>query len=360
MRVAISSRPGEWLLATAVADSTVKLWSYKHKENVLQCTQTIMLNRGFCFTLKLTRLPNAEQVLLAFSTDDRNIDLWVNSVDNQQTFQHVHKLKTISYACVEEMREKVLNNKSDICNVLDVGDIRMEECPVCKILVRHQRRLGFIRARRLDKTLIMWQFSKEEGIWMEKVCLGEVGGCSLGFFSGKFSSDGCSVLGHCYEGEYLLSVSADQTTRIHAPWRQLGCKRETWHELARPQVHGYDIQALALLTRYRYASRTQEKIVRIFQAPSNFVEKFKFISKVENDPEDLVLENLPEGASVPCLGLSNESVYNTPRGESLETSYIKDEYPENYFVSRSFETPPQEETLKQNTLWHTEALRTRL
>uniref|UniRef100_A0A1B0FJH2 Elongator complex protein 2 n=1 Tax=Glossina morsitans morsitans TaxID=37546 RepID=A0A1B0FJH2_GLOMM len=146
---------GEWLLATAAADSTVKLWSYKHQKNVLQSVQTISLNRGFCFTLKLTRLPNTEQVLLIFSTDDRNIDLWVNSVDNKQTFQQVHKLKGhedwvrgLDFAEVKDglllascsqdnsirlwrlcsrSKEQVLNNKSDVFNVLGVGDIRMEE-----------------------------------------------------------------------------------------------------------------------------------------------------------------------------------------------------------------------------------------
>ncbi|KAI9576037.1 probable elongator complex protein 2 [Glossina fuscipes] len=430
---------GEWLFATAAADSTVKLWSCRHKENVLQCFQTILLNRSFCFTLKLTRLSKAEQVLLAFTTDDRNIDLWVNSADVKQTFQHVHKLKGhedwvrgLDFANVEDGlllascsqdnfirlwrlsprgEEQVLNNRSEVFNVLGVGDMRMEEkivqfgkswyaISVESVLYGHEDWVYGVHWHKsknhdlcllsssIDKTLIIWQFSEEEGIWMEKVRLGEVGGCSLGFFGGKFSTDGCSVLGHSYEGalhiwskspnnenlwtpqvvvgghfddvrnlawerqgEYLLSGSADQTTRIHAPWRQSGCKEETWHELARPQVHGYDIQALALLTRYRFATGAQEKIVRIFQAPSNFVENFKFISKVENDSDDLVLESLPEGASVPCLGLSNKGVYNIIRGESLETSHIKDEYPENYFVSHSFETPPQEETLKQNTLW---------
>uniref|UniRef100_A0A1A9WBK9 Elongator complex protein 2 n=1 Tax=Glossina brevipalpis TaxID=37001 RepID=A0A1A9WBK9_9MUSC len=430
---------GEWLLATTAADSTIKLWSYKCNENVVQCIQTLSLNSGFCFTLKLTWLSKADQVLLAFSTDNGSIDLWVNSANMKRNFQPVHKLmghedwvRGLDFVEVEDellvascsqdnfirlwrlsprSEEQVLSNKSNNFNILCAGDIRMEEkivhfknswyaISVESVLYGHEGWVYGVHWHKsknqdlrllsssIDKTLIIWQFSKEAGIWIEKVRLGDVGGHSLGFFGGKFSTDGCSVLGHSYEGalhlwtklpknenlwvpqvvvgghfdevrdlawdrkgEYLITVSADQTTRIHAPWRQSECKEESWHELARPQVHGYDIQALALLTRYRFASGAQEKIVRIFQAPANFVENFKFISKIENDPEDILLETLPEGASVPSLGLSNKAVYNTTKSEPLETRHVKDEYPENYFVAVSFETPPQEETLKQNTLW---------
>lgn len=34
-----------------------------------------------------------------------------------------------------------------------------------------------------------------------------------------------------------------------------------------------------------------------------------------------------------------------------KSSTAKDEYPDNYFVPITLQTPPQEETLMQNTLW---------
>jgi len=34
-------------------------------------------------------------------------------------------------------------------------------------------------------------------------------------------------------GEYILSTSSDQTTRLHARW--LRDKLESWHEFSRPQ-----------------------------------------------------------------------------------------------------------------------------
>lgn len=57
----------------------------------------------------------------------------------------------------------------------------------------------------------------------------------------------------------------------------------SWHELARPQVHGYDIQCLAILSRYQYASGAEEKVVRLFKAPGNFIENFQRICGIKED-----------------------------------------------------------------------------
>lgn len=180
----------------------------------------------------------------------------------------------------------------------------------------------------IDKSIIIWAPS-EDGVWMEQVRVGEVGGNSLGFYGGKFSSDGKSIFGHSYQGgfhiwhqlannenlwspgviigghfdevrdlawapngEFLLSVSADQTTRIHAPWRRSNDESDemvTWHELARPQVHGYDMQTIAILSRYKFASGAEEKIVRTFQASANFIENFRRITGAQTDAEGDVL-----------------------------------------------------------------------
>lgn len=375
---------GEWLLATAAADSTIKLWSFTAgvtEEPV--CKQTLLLNTGFCFTLRLTLLPKSEQILLAFTADDESVALWAEDLkepaNDEIKFQPVHKLlghedwvRGLDFVregddlllasssqdnfirlwrIAPRTADQVVNNKVDIFNLLDeaTGEIRVEEkilqlssdswyaISLESVLYGHdnwvygvqwykspEQSLSLLSAS-IDKTLIIWQPSEESGIWMEKVRLGEVGGNSLGFFGGKFSSNGKSVLGHSYQGgfhfwqqsedneslwlpqvnvgghfgevrdlawepkgEYLMSVSADQTTRIHAPWRH---DSETWHELARPQVHGYDMQALALLSRYKFASGAEEKIVRTFQASANFIENFRRITKVEEDKEgDELLE----------------------------------------------------------------------
>lgn len=66
-----------------------------------------------------------------------------------------------------------------------------------------------------------------------------------------------------------------------------------------------------------------------------------------------MISDLPKGASVPSLGLSNKAVFNLDStGDSnLIQKREDDMYPENYFVPTELNSPPQEETLMQNTLW---------
>lgn len=108
----------------------------------------------------------------------------------------------------------------------------------------------------LDKTMIIWECDPQIGLWLERVRVGEVGGNTLGFYGGMFGPTGSSILGYSYHGAFhmwncsedglwepvvtvgghfgevvdlawdpeggmfLMSVSADQTTRVHAPWCQ--------------------------------------------------------------------------------------------------------------------------------------------
>ncbi|KAJ1021089.1 hypothetical protein NDA16_003875 [Ustilago loliicola] len=77
-------------------------------------------------------------------------------------------------------------------------------------------------------------------------------------------------------GEYLLSCSDDQTTRLHArPMQRQGqpldSKTATWHEVARPQSHGYDLHSVSWLDRLNFVSAADEKVLRVFSAPRGFV-----------------------------------------------------------------------------------------
>uniref|UniRef100_A0A6P4FI97 Elongator complex protein 2 n=1 Tax=Drosophila rhopaloa TaxID=1041015 RepID=A0A6P4FI97_DRORH len=440
----VRRQDGSWLLATAAADSTIKLWAYQQGNYV--CFQTIQLSGGFCFSLRLKLLPTSNHVLLAFSGDDETVSLWTEQIEATGggdslglQFQRVHKLIghedwvrgldfvddgedlllasgsqdnfirlwRIAPRSEDQMRENRIDllqlseNDSEIKveeKILQLGQQAWYAVSLESVLYGHEgwiygvhwhktpeQELRLLSAS-IDKTLIVWA-PTEQGVWLEEVRVGEVGGNSMGFFGGKFSADGHSIMAHSYqggfhiwnqdldrpqlwtsnvivgghygevrdlawehEGAYLMSVSADQTTRLHAPWLQDG-HNTTWHELARPQVHGYDMQALALLSRYKFASGAEEKIVRTFQAPANFIENFRHISGLKKDEAgDVLLDSLPKGASVPSLSLSNKAVYKV-ESDVEATGKGKDDYPDNYFVPITLETPPQEETLMQNTLW---------
>jgi hypothetical protein len=77
---------------------------------------------------------------------------------------------------------------------------------------------------------------------------------------------------------YFFS-SQDQTTRIHGP---VG-PSHTWHELARPQVHGYDLTDAAFVGpgALRLISSAEEKIARVFDAPKGFVRAVRSLGTVE-------------------------------------------------------------------------------
>lgn len=63
----------------------------------------------------------------------------------------------------------------------------------------------------------------------------------------------------------------DQTSRIHGPiTHQNG--RTTWHELARPQVHGYDLLGVSFLDNLKFVSIADEKVARVFEAPRSFID----------------------------------------------------------------------------------------
>lgn len=72
-------------------------------------------------------------------------------------------------------------------------------------------------------------------------------------------------------------ASLDQTTRIHAgiPVLHDGGDADppvVWHEVGRPQVHGYDVVGVASLDALRFVSVADEKVARVFEAPREFIQ----------------------------------------------------------------------------------------
>ncbi|XP_041932594.1 elongator complex protein 2 isoform X1 [Alosa sapidissima] len=248
----------------------------------------------------------------------------------------------------------------------------------------------------MDKTMILWGPEEDSGVWVEQVRVGEVGGNTLGFYGCQMSPDGSMILAHAFhgalhlwhrnhsqeglwspavvisghfnsvqdlswepEGEFVLSVGSDQTTRLFTPWRRKGCTQPTWHEICRPQIHGYDMQCLTPVGRFQFVTGADEKVLRVFRAPRNFVENFANISATSLD--QLLASNdtidLPEGASTPALGLSNKAVFQgdliSQTGKQGDGDYnsVSDQYKETHFQPLTLTAPPPEDHLLQNTLW---------
>ncbi|XP_014663840.1 PREDICTED: elongator complex protein 2-like [Priapulus caudatus] len=436
-------------IATASADSTVKLWEREWEADEFTCIQTLSFGSGFSLDVALTTLPGTEVSLLACGCDDMRIHLFVQQsgqfIKVQSLAGHEDWVRGLDFAmddggdlllasCAQDFFirlwrisprcSEVHNQQKLTSSVSNEDDIKIKEkmftvdnegkqysfvVSVEAVMTGHEgwvygvhwqpaeyadgtrRQPMCLISASMDKTVILWKPDADTGVWLDKVRVGEIGGNTLGFYGCQLSPDGCSFMAHGYQGaihmwhknqvsdqwvpgvtvgghfdevtdidwdpeggEFLLSVSLDQTTRLHAPWVRDATKTN-WHEIARPQVHGYDMTSIAMIGRCRFVSGADEKVLRTFEAPRNFVENLARLSGVEAQRDVENLLNIPEGASVPALGLSNKAVFSA--GEKIVNDELSiqphpnEQYPELYFKPVRLLEPPSEEDLLQNTLW---------
>ena len=117
-------------------------------------------------------------------------------------------------------------------------------------------------------------------------------------------------------------------------WKQSNDKA-SWHELGRPQIHGYDLKCCAFLDRFRFVSGADEKLLRNFEAPKIFLNNLYKLCLDESFLKIASESNsMPQGASVPALGLSNKAVYEEEKAPAPETdkrSLADELYKEVYF-----------------------------
>ncbi|XP_074658780.1 elongator complex protein 2-like [Tubulanus polymorphus] len=399
------------LLACGADDSKIHLFIEQNKRFVKVHTLTGHEDwiRGLEFTVN-----EAGEILLASSAQDCFIRIWKFSKrDPDIVAEQQRDIKQLSLSDEIKLKENIFTfsyNGEKCCYAVVLETVlsghdnwvyavhwqrklkgKSQREPSDPHEGKSQRRPLRLLSASMDKTMIVWNPDPETGVWLEQVRVGEVGGNTLGLYGCQFGPDGYSILSHGYQGgfhlwklsqndsqwrtgvvlsghfnsvedmswdpidgQYLLTVSTDQTTRLHAPWIKPD-KQVVWHEIARPQVHGYDLKCLTMINKYRFASGADEKVIRIFDAPKNFLENYARICEIDvsGDLEKREKLDLPEGASVPALGLSNKAVYQSdqqtqPRPEKTSLS----EYDQDaYFLPKQFQEPPVESDLVQNTLW---------
>lgn len=125
----------------------------------------------------------------------------------------------------------------------------------------------------------------------------------------------------CWEsttGEYLLTAGADQTCRVWAPLPvsnpskdEYFEEREVWVEIARPQVHGYDLSAITSLStpdhRHLLVSGADEKELRVFDATRTFDQLLQRVNpRVQLAAAESISQRV-DRAYIPSLGLSNKA-----------------------------------------------------
>lgn len=106
-----------------------------------------------------------------------------------------------------------------------------------------------------------------------------------------------------------------QTTRVFANWKNRGSSGHdsNWHEIARPQVHGHDINCVAIIKgkgNHRFVSGADEKVARVFEAPLSFLKTLQHAT-LQNSScfEDLEGNVHILGANMSALGLSQKPIF---------------------------------------------------
>lgn len=285
-----------------------------------------------------------------------------------------------------------------------------------------------------DNSLAIWESDPDSGIWVTTARLGEISrekgattatGSIGGFWTGLWSPSGGSILtlgrtgswrrwdwdaaqlswvqnisvsGHTRpvtgiswapQGEYLLSTSADQTTRLHARWEGRSSSSSssfplsalssssssadapvTWHEMARPQIHGYDLNCVDVLSATRFVSGADEKLMRVFSMPRAVAGMLHTVTGqtiVNEAGGDDGTAGMPDAANMPVLGLSNKATVEQPddlvavleqdvptAAATANPETNREAVDPATIVRRSalaITHPPLEESLSRYTLW---------
>ncbi|EPS60505.1 hypothetical protein M569_14298, partial [Genlisea aurea] len=333
--------------------------------------------------------------LLVSSSQDRGIRIWKLALRKEETSLSSY-IKGPIFSCgsfsYQISLEALLVGHDDWVYSVEwqPPSVETERC----------RQSRCILSASMDKTMMIWQPEKTTGIWTNVVTVGELSHCALGFYGGRWSPNGDSILAHGYGGSfhlwknlgvdfedwkplkvpsghfaavsdiswagesgYLLSVSHDQTTRVFSSWRNGSSvdDREAWYEIARAQVHGHDINCAALITgegNHRFVSGAEEKVIRVFEAPLSFLRTLNYaLGSSKNSLGGDVPANLQQvlGANMSALGLSQKPIYlqvsSSKSGGGTDNEGIGSIETVPEAVPVAFTEPPIEDQLAWHTLW---------
>ncbi|CAF9906347.1 hypothetical protein IMSHALPRED_004178 [Imshaugia aleurites] len=243
-----------------------------------------------------------------------------------------------------------------------------------------------------DNSLAIWESEKGSGVWVCITRLGEISaqkgsttatGSTGGFYIGLWSPDGqklvslgrtgswrlwnydrdkdrwlqgVGISGHTKsvadiawskDGSYLLSTGSDQTTRLHAAWNR--GNKHSWHEMARPQIHGYDLNCIDSIGQTKFISGADEKLLRVFDEPRATADLLDTLCDIPANSEQI----LPDAANIPVLGLSNKAIKSAAVEEPGTDGYADAETSTSavYGQTLNVDRPPLEDQLARHTLW---------
>lgn len=170
-----------------------------------------------------------------------------------------------------------------------------------------------------DFTVALWRADLDTEQWQTDSTLGALVGNKHAYFGAIFLQNSCNILAYTYGGAMhqwerashddawqptltikghfgpvtdldwdhhnisLFTTSADQTTRIFSKY-----VKGNWYEMGRPQIHGYDMNTLTCVSTQnnlscKLLSGGDEKVLRLFEAPYNFIKTVNQLSPYTPD-----------------------------------------------------------------------------
>ena len=395
LAVAITSLTvSSMILAVGGTKNTVQI--YVSQDDEFKLATTLSGHEGWIRALEFVEDTNGgcPDLLLASASQDRYIRLWrVHQGDelptaNRAANDPVLEVLNRSLSNKAYRFESSRNKYSITFEALLLGH---EDWIYTAQWNKWQERLQLLSAS-ADNSLAVWEVDPASGIWVCSARLGEIStqkgsttatGSTGGFWLGLWSpcanavvsvgrtggwrlwkrekeddrwKQDVAITGHAKEvksiawsrsGAYLLSTGNDQTTRLHAEWKRDG--RCSWHEFSRPQIHGYDLNCIDVISDTEFISGADEKLLRVFDEPTAVAHLLAKLSKLPVDENRI----LPDAANIPVLGLSNKAVEVSHEEHAHRDGHVEgQDSTENASVlTLKIDHPPFEDHLARHLLW---------
>ena len=357
--------------------------------------------RSLDFVLEKTE--RGSDLILASGCQDKYVRLWRVHQGTALSAMKLDDLSTLGGLAPGNKLHKMKVGGVDYCVLFEALLLGHEDWVYSARWSRNATGKLQLLSASADNSLAVWECDADSGIWITTARMGEVSkdkgattatGSIGGFWTSAWSPSGTTVVtlgrtgawrrwdfdeaqdqwlphiaisGHTRavtgiswsrDGAYLLSTSADQTSRLHAQWKARG----TWHEMSRPQIHGYDLNCIDSLGDASFVSGADEKLMRVFTEPKAVAKMLARLTGIGAE-DQARLESRPDAANMPVLGLSNKAIDAIDDDAELDAGAEQQGPPgaddrealdPASMVRKSaldIDHPPLEEGLSRHTLW---------
>ncbi|TQS38962.1 hypothetical protein Golomagni_00515, partial [Golovinomyces magnicellulatus] len=398
--ISIAESAGSYILAVAGTKNIIQLYVLDlEKSTDFHLQLTLSSHEGWIRSLEFTKenLSSCSDILLSSASQDKYIRLWRISQEKISTEAKDFSDKSTSVISSGKLlSNKIHRFKAESHNYYVTLEALLSGHEDWIYSAKWNTSGNKVRllSASADNSLAIWEPDPSTGIFTITTRLGEISsekgsttatGSTGGFWTGLWSPSGkfvtclgrtgswrlwkqeaekdrwsqlIGISGHTRSvngiswsknGDFLLSTSSDQTTRLHAKW--VHADHNSWHEMSRPQIHGYDLICIDWLGNSRFVSGAEEKLLRVFARPKAVRSLLGNICGLSITDDE---EYAPEAANMPLLGLSNKKIEDTTsesqneetkdRGESCTNDRLE-------ITKLNLHHPPLEDQLSKFTLW---------